>query len=131
MPTKPLPDLHPLQHALPCSTCGGTGRLYACRIRGLLTDRHDAAAIFAFKFLEEPQERFFGATNSDDTVLSTNIGYGTSPGGLDTSAVAMHLDMYVQEFEVAVSEQLTFLAFGVNGTGGASWSCFLRLEKLS
>ena len=63
----------------------------------------------------------------DDAVLTTNLGYGTPVP--TESAVAMVLEMDIEELELDGSEQLTFAAFGVNNAGGNSWSCFLRLEK--
>ncbi len=67
---------------------------------------------------------------TDDLIVTTNLGYGTPAGNADASGVAMVLPMEVEEFEVVSPEQFTFLALGL-GTGGDSWSCFLRLEKLA
>ena len=68
--------------------------------------------------------------DTDDQILTANLGYGTSPGS-DTTTVAMHLEMDVREYEiVGEPQQLSWLAFGVNGAGGDSWACFLRIEKL-
>lgn len=67
----------------------------------------------------------------DDLILTTNLGYGTAVSA-DGSGVGMVLELVVEEFEVASpGEQLSFLAFGANGTNGDAWSCFLRLEKLA
>ena len=65
----------------------------------------------------------------DDAVLTTNLGYGQPV--VTTSAVGMVVEMEIEELELDGTEQLTFIASGVSGTGGDAWSCFLRLEKLT
>ena len=63
----------------------------------------------------------------DDAVLTTDISYGTPVPA--ESAVGMIAEMEIGELELDGTEQLTFVAVGVNNNGGDSWSCFLRLEK--
>ena len=64
----------------------------------------------------------------DDAVLSTNLGYGTPVGS--ASAVGMVLPMEMEELELDGTEQLTFIGWGVGGTDGDEWGCFVRLEKV-
>ena len=67
--------------------------------------------------------------DEDDAVLTTDISYGTLH--TDTTTIGMVLEMEIEELELDGTEQLTFIASGVNGEGGDSWGCSLRLEKLT